>query len=191
MKFYLSPIALIFLLSPCFAANVSITTSTLPNGTVDSSYSAAIKASGGCTPYTWAILTGSLPAGITKETVSSGALDLSGKPTKAASYSFVLQVKDCNKNVASKTYTVAIQSGANHVVDLSWRASSSKDIAGYNLYRSIDQSKWTKINSSLIASTLYDDSTVSNSTTYYYAATAVSISGDESAKSSTIKAVVP
>ena len=88
-------------------------------------------------------------------------------------------------------YTVTVQSGANHVVDLSWNASSSKNIAGYNVYRSPDSKTWSKINTSLVPSTLYDDSSVSNGSTYYYSATSVDISGNESAKSSSIKVSVP
>jgi hypothetical protein len=38
---------------------------------------------------------------------------------------------------------------------------------------------------------LYSDSTVANSTTYYYATTAVDIYGHESSKSTAVKAVIP
>lgn len=79
----------------------------------------------------------------------------------------------------------------SHVVDLSWKASTSTDVVGYNAYRSLDGATWKKINASTIASTLYSDSTVANSTTYYYAATAVDIYGKESSKTASIKAVVP
>jgi len=50
---------------------------------------------------------------------------------------------------------------------------------------------WKKINASLIASTLYSDSTVANGSTYYYAATAVDIRGHESSKTAVVKAVIP
>lgn len=86
---------------------------------------------------------------------------------------------------------MTIQSSANHVVDLSWSASTSTNISGYNVYRSADNKTWSKINASLVPSTIYDDSTASNGSTYYYAATAVDISGNESAKSSSIKVSVP
>ena len=84
-----------------------------------------------------------------------------------------------------------IQSGAIHVVDLQWKASTSANVAGYNVYRSPDGVSWKRQNVSLIASTLYSDSTVSNSSTYYYAATAVNINGSESGKSSPIKVSIP
>jgi hypothetical protein len=43
----------------------------------------------------------------------------------------------------------------------------------------------------VIASTLYSDSTVANSTTYYYAATAVDPNGRESLRTAALKTVVP
>ena len=67
----------------------------------------------------------------------------------------------------------------------------SSKIVGYNLYRSFDAVTWKKINVSLIASTLYSDSTVANGTTHYYAATAVDINGRESRRTVAVKAVVP
>jgi fibronectin type 3 domain-containing protein len=88
-------------------------------------------------------------------------------------------------------YKIVIQKTAQHVVDVKWKASTSKDVAGYNLYRAPDGVNWKKINSSLIASTLYADSTVANGSTYYYEATAVDIYDNESVRSSAIKVAVP
>lgn len=191
MKLWSFPLLLVVLASRC-AANVTITTTSLPNGTVNTAYSAVINASGGCTPYKWAIASGALPAGVTaKVSSTTTSLSLTGTPTTAATYSFTEKVTECGGHVSQVSYKVVIQATANHVVDLSWKASTSTDVAGYNVYRSLDGASWKKINASLIASTLYGDSTVANSTTYYYAATAVDISGKESGKSSSIKAIVP
>jgi hypothetical protein len=49
---------------------LTITTATLPAGKVGQAYSAALAASGGTTPYTWAITAGALPAGLTFNTAS-------------------------------------------------------------------------------------------------------------------------
>ncbi|MEK6321795.1 MAG: Ig domain-containing protein [Acidobacteriota bacterium] len=68
-----------------------LTTTSLPNGTVNVSYSATLAASGGVTPYIWSIAGGSLPAGLTLNS-STGAI--SGTPTTAGSYTFVGQVTD-------------------------------------------------------------------------------------------------
>ena len=192
MKPYLFPLLLLLFGSSYLRANISITTTTVPNGTVSSPYSATIAATGGCSPATWAITSGTLPAGIKMTAINKPiSLSLKGAPTKAATYAFTIKVTGCGKGTSTHSYTVTIQATANHVVNLNWQASSSNNVAGYNIYRSPDGSSWQRVNAGLIASTIYSDSTVSNSSTYYYAATAVDISGAESIKTSPVKATVP
>ena len=68
-------------------------------------------------------------------------------------------------------------------VDLSWNASTG--VAGYNVYRSTSPTgTYTKINPALDANTAYTDASVASGQTYYYEATAVNSSGQESARSS-------
>ena len=173
---------------------VAITTASLPNGTVKTGYSAVIEATGGCTPYKWAIASGALPAGVTTEVSSTTtSLVLSGTPTTAATDSFVAEVTGCGGAVSRASYKVVIQgtSTPDYVVDLSWSASTSGDVVGYNVYRGPNGTTWSKINSNLVSPTLYSDSTVASGTKYYYATTAVNASGDESSKSTPIEVVVP
>jgi hypothetical protein len=186
------PLLLLVFVCRCVAAPVAITTTSLPNGTLQTAYSAAIDASGGCKPYKWAIPSGALPSGLKAQPSSSMNLfQLTGDPTAAGSYSFTVSVTACGGHVSKASYKVVIQAGANHVVDLSWKASTSSEITGYNIYRSPDAKTWSKINSNLIASTVYSDATVANSTTYYYAATAVDVEGEESGKTAAVKVAVP
>jgi hypothetical protein len=183
---------LLLLLGTRCLGTVAITTTSLPNGTVGTPYSAIIKASGGCTPYQWAIASGALPAGISaKASNTTTSLNLTGTPTTAATYSFTVKVTRCHGGTSQMAYKVIIQAAANHVVDLSWNASTSSNVTGYNLYRSPDGTTWNKINASLIASTLYADSTVANGSIYYYAATAVDIYGHESSKTTPVKVAIP
>jgi hypothetical protein len=178
--------------SRCGASSVIITTTSLPNGTVKTAYSVVIQANGGCTPYKWAVASGALPAGVTaKVSSTTTSLELAGTPTSAATDSFIVKVTGCGGHVSQVPYKVVIQATANHVVDLNWKASTSSAIVGYNVYRGPDGLTWKEINASLIASTLYSDSTVANSTTYYYATTAVDVDGHESTKSAAVKAVIP
>jgi Putative Ig domain len=177
--------------SPC-VASVAIDTTRLPNGTVQAAYSAVIHVSGGCTPYSWAIVSGALPAGVRKKASSdTSSLDLTGAPTTAGSYSFTVSVKGCGGHVDKESYKVVIQPASKRVVDLSWKPSTSKDLAGYNVYRSSGGSAWKKINASLTAWTQYSDSSVADDTTYYYAATAVNIEGRESPRTAAVKVVIP
>jgi hypothetical protein len=175
----------------CLAV-VEITTTTLPNGTVGSSYSAVVVALDGCTPYKWSV-TGTLPAGITFTPINNTqSLSVTGTPTTASSYSFSVEVKGCGGHISQVNYTVVIQPAPVEVVNLTWNASTSSNIAGYNMYRGPDGVNWELINTGgLIASTLYSDSTVADNTTYYYAVTAVNTSGMESAKSAAIYVTIP
>lgn len=174
------------------ASVVTISTKTLPGGTVGTAYSADIQASGGCTPYNWSIASGSLPAGITATPSSTTtSLVLSGTPSNAATSSFTVDVKGCGGRAAKVSYSVVIQPMANHVVDLSWNGSTSTDVTGYNVYRAPDGVNWQKMTASPIASTAYSDSTVANGGTYYYSATAVDVNGNESSKSGAVEVVIP
>jgi len=80
---------------------------------------------------------------------------------------------------------------AQYSVNLSWNASS--DVMGYNIYRSTAASgTYSKINSSVNSNTAYTDSTVISGQTYYYAATSVNSSGQESSLSTPpVGAAVP
>jgi hypothetical protein len=78
-----------------------------------------------------------------------------------------------------------------HTVDLSWSASSGA--VGYNVYRgTVSGGPYTTmINSSLDSTTAYTDNTVVSGQTYYYVATAVDASSNESGYSNQATAVIP
>lgn len=96
---------------PCWAADLAISTTSLPGGTVAIPYSAVIKATGGCTPYTWKLVSGSLPAGVAKQTSSNTtSLNLYGKPTTAGTYYPNISVTGCGGYVSKKSYKMVIQS---------------------------------------------------------------------------------
>jgi Abnormal spindle-like microcephaly-assoc'd, ASPM-SPD-2-Hydin len=77
-------------------------------------------------------------------------------------------------------------------VSLNWDPSTST-VIGYNLYRGTTSGGpyATKLNSSLISTTAFTDSTVESGTTYYYVSTAVNSSNVESAYSNEASAAVP
>jgi hypothetical protein len=80
-----------------------ITTSSLPTGTVGSTYSTGLSASGGTPPYRWAVATGSLPAGLTL----SGAT-IGGTPTAAGTSNFTLRVTDSGQPAQSKQISLSL-----------------------------------------------------------------------------------
>jgi hypothetical protein len=81
--------------------------------------------------------------------------------------------------------------GTAPYVSLSWNASTSQDVSGYNVYRKSSSGSFAKLNSSLDTETSYTDSTVSPGATYYYATTSVNSSGQESTYSNQVEVVVP
>jgi hypothetical protein len=79
-----------------------------------------------------------------------------------------------------------------HRVDLSWNASQSSGVVGYNVYRGdTTGGPYSRINVSLEASTSFRDAVVSGGSTYYYVVTAVDGNSLESGYSSQAKAVIP
>jgi hypothetical protein len=97
---------------------------------------------------------------------------------------------------AANSPTVESLSGAGtptqHAVGLSWEASSSPDVIGYNVYRSKHRNgSYGKLNDKLDRFTLYTDPTVQGGETYFYATTAVDSAGNESVYSNIVKAVIP
>jgi hypothetical protein len=86
--------------------NLSVSTSSLPGGTQDATYSAALTAAGGKTPYLWAITEGALPSGLT----FSSRGEISGAPTAAGYYLFTVQVADAAHNTAIRQLALTIDS---------------------------------------------------------------------------------
>ncbi|MDD2539719.1 MAG: putative Ig domain-containing protein [Desulfuromonadaceae bacterium] len=85
---------------------LAVTTASLPGATVGTSYSQALAASGGTTPYTWSISAGNLPAGLSLNT-SSGVI--SGTPTTAATATnFTVMVTDSATSAGTATKVLSI-----------------------------------------------------------------------------------
>ena len=80
-----------------------------------------------------------------------------------------------------------------HSVDLTWNASGSPNVVGYNVYRRTASGSYgSPINGgSLVATTAYTDSGVTSGQTYFYVAKAVDSSNVESGPSNEVQAVIP
>jgi fibronectin type 3 domain-containing protein len=79
-----------------------------------------------------------------------------------------------------------------HSVNLSWSASTSSNVSGYNIYRAAYASacgSFSKINSLLNTGTLYTDSAVVDGAMYCYATTAINTSNEESGYSNVVSNV--
>jgi fibronectin type 3 domain-containing protein len=77
-------------------------------------------------------------------------------------------------------------------VNLSWSASTSAGVTGYNVYRGTSSSgPFTLLSSSPVTSSIFTDSTAQVGQTYYYVVTAVGTGGIESSYSNVAVAVIP
>ncbi len=91
-----------------------------------------------------------------------------------------------------ETLTGTGQAPQPHSVDLSWTASQSPGVVGYNIYRgSVAGGPYSKVNSTLDANTTYTDNTVTAGQTYFYIAKAVDGNDVESGPSNEVQAVIP
>ncbi len=102
----------------------------------------------------------------------------------------------CNAIVVQRIVVASLGGGCvtgdPHSVSLSWTASVSPGVAGYNVYRStVSGGPYIGQNSSPVTGTSYSDSTVQAGQTYYYVATAVDNSGNESPFSNEAQAIIP
>jgi hypothetical protein len=78
--------------------DLGIVTTTLATGIVGQDYSDTLQAVGGSLIYEWTILAGSLPSGLSLDSVSG---EISGNPTAKGTVSFIVQVTDTQSNLST------------------------------------------------------------------------------------------
>ena len=83
---------------------VSITRTSLPNGTNGSNYSEQLQAVKGVPPYNWSINSGSLPANLSL----SGSGLISGTASVSGAYNFTVQVTDSIGGVATQPLSLSV-----------------------------------------------------------------------------------
>lgn len=130
------------------------------------------------------------PFPLTVPAGGTAALNVAFTPSKSGEPSATLSFASNAAN--SSTHAALIGTGTLAFVSLSWVASTSPEVMGYNIYRKASAaSSYTRINSLLDPETNYTDATVTHGTTYYYATTAVNSKGKESDYSNRVEVVVP
>src|SRR5207302_9794145 len=86
------------------APPVAVQTSLLPNAMVGVAYSTALTADGGVAPYSWAVASGDVPAGIAVS--SAGAV--TGTPASTGQWTFAVQVKDSKGSSATASFSLTV-----------------------------------------------------------------------------------
>jgi len=87
--------------APAFA----ISTASLLNGSISTPYSQTLNASGGTTPYTWSVSSGTLPAGLA---INSSTGVLSDTPSAIGTFNFTIMVTDDVGATATRAYSIVI-----------------------------------------------------------------------------------
>src|SRR5271170_2728901 len=90
---------------------IQITSSTVPSGKAGVAYSGTLTATGGTSPYTWTVSSGTLPTGLT---LNSASGLIAGTPTQSGSFTFSVQVKDSSSpgQTATQSLTITIAAGS-------------------------------------------------------------------------------
>jgi len=192
--------------TPAAAAQLTITPATLAFGSLDVGKTATqvstVTATGGSVTISSAQSSNSefeISGPSFPLTISAGhstQLDIVFAPTTGGAASGTLTLtSNASKKQTTESLTgtgVSAQTppSPQYTVELSWNPSTSL-VVGYNVYRGTAVGSYRKINAALESNTSYTDSTVVSGTTYYYAATAVNASGEESSYSEPLKVEVP
>ena len=122
------------------------------------------------------------------------ALDISGQQSEASEILRFEAIDSEPPNVVIEVHTTPL---SNQRVEVTWEASETEDIRGYNLYRSSslnDKASYTRLNGALLSpvETMFNDTLVTDSAAdvYYYRVTALDASGNESAFSAAALALI-
>jgi glucose/arabinose dehydrogenase/uncharacterized membrane protein len=97
-------------------ANITLTPNTLPDGNVGDAYDQTVTASGGTAPYTYAVTSGALPPGLSLDSATG---QISGTPTLAGTFNFIITATDANTCTGFHLYFIAVSDIGCPVIDLS------------------------------------------------------------------------
>lgn len=148
---------------------------------------------------------------ISNVSVSGAGFNASGVPTGTVitpGQSITLNVSFAPASTSTVTGGVTLTSNASnpsaaitlsgsgkqmiHSVALSWNASSSSGIVGYEVYRgTVAAGPYMLMTSSPVSSTSFTDSTAQGGQTYYYVVTSLDSSNTQSAYSNMVTATIP
>ena len=83
-------------------------TSSLPVATQDVAYSATISTIGATGPFTWIILSGSLPAGLQLSNSNTASVSITGIPTTVGTSTVTIQATDSAGTPIQRTFTLTV-----------------------------------------------------------------------------------
>ncbi|HUB33471.1 MAG TPA: putative Ig domain-containing protein, partial [Bryobacteraceae bacterium] len=86
------------------AATLTVSPTSLSDGTVGTAYSQGLSAAGGTAPYTFSVSSGSLPGGLSLS--SSGSI--TGTPSAAGTFNFTVSVSDTKSDTGSQALQITV-----------------------------------------------------------------------------------
>jgi hypothetical protein len=95
---------------------ITVNPPTLPNGAVGTPYNQTVSASGGTSPYTFAVSSGALPGGLL---LNSATGAITGTPNSAGTFTFSITATDVTGCTGSRLYTIIIASPGCPAITLS------------------------------------------------------------------------
>ena len=98
------------------STKLAILSSALAAGTEGAAYAQTLQASGGTSPYTWSITSGSLPEGLS---LAAGSGAITGTPTANGTFSFTVTVSDRSNPVQTKSASMSITVAATQLAIIS------------------------------------------------------------------------
>ena len=87
---------------------LTITTSSLPAATQGVAYLATLAATGGALPYTWSVVSGSLPTGLTLNPTG----EISGMPSAPGNFNFTVQLTDSVSSQVTAGLGISVHQGS-------------------------------------------------------------------------------
>ncbi|MGA7887378.1 MAG: fibronectin type III domain-containing protein, partial [Acidobacteriaceae bacterium] len=81
--------------------------------------------------------------------------------------------------------------GQKPFIDLTWAPNLESDLAGYNVFRRVDNGQFEKLNQQLVTTSSFRDENVEPGKKYIYSVSAVDLRGNESQRSAEASETVP
>jgi Cep192 domain 4/Abnormal spindle-like microcephaly-assoc'd, ASPM-SPD-2-Hydin/HYDIN/CFA65/VesB-like, Ig-like domain len=175
--------------NPLALGNVKVGSSSTATGTL-TAVGASVTVTA-ASPNNSVFTIGGLSLPLTIPAGQSTNFTITFSPTTAGSAVATLTFAS-NAQSSTTTDTLTGTGITSHSVALSWNASTSQNISGYNVYRApyaTSCGSYAKINNQLDSGLTYTDSAVTNGSSYCYATTAVDMSNAESGYSNIVSNV--
>src|SRR6202046_704802 len=144
------------------ATQLSVTTASLPPGTVNQPYNISLAARGGATPYSWSVTPNSLPPGLA---LNKATGQISGTPTTVGSFPLTATVQDSSipvQTASSGSLVISVQApGGLHITTASLPPgmTATSYSASVNASGGVAPFTWSVINGQLPAGLTLDAQT--------------------------------